>query len=188
MKKTISSDKLFYRNIVDALLPYGDKQLEIIKDKLIPGTTYTAAEIAKRVGVDVYDSYRTERIETEMGSITIAESSIFQQIKICERQAGLTAKKAHTWIVPESRPVAMSATMSFCHKRQMKAFASMMRMRTRHDYEIIVFSLADGCLRSITNSYKCNPADSRFRLKAIGYKVPQELGYLSFKISCEHLK
>lgn len=187
MKRTISSEKLFYRELVAGLLPYADKQLEVIKDKLNPGATYTAADIVKIVGVCEDDTYRTERIETERGSIAIAEWNIFHQIKMCEKHAGLIGKKAHTWIIPESRSVAVSASMTFGPKRQMKALASMMKRRTRNDYEVIVLSLADGCLRPIGYHKNC-PVDSHFRLKAVGYEVPQEFSRLSFKISCEQFK
>lgn len=188
MKKTLSSEKLFSRNVVDALLPYADKQLELIKDKLTPGTTYTSPEIVKIVGLSKSDTHRDEYIETELGTIAIASRNIFQQIKMCEKHAGLSGMKAHTWTVPDSREVAAATTMSFGSKRQMKELASIMKQRTRYDYEIIVFSLADGCLRPIINHCKYSPDDSRLKLQSIGYETPKGFGNLSFKFSSQQLK
>lgn len=188
MKKTTSSEQQIYHEMVATLLPYANKQLELIKDKLTPGTTYTAAEIVKKVGLKKYDTTRTECIKTALGSIGIASYNIFQQVKLCEKYAGLTGKKAHTWTVSDSREVAATATMSFGSKRQMKDFASLLKLRTRYDYEIIVFSLTDGCLRSIVNNYKYSSDNSRLKHQSIGYETPQEFGNLSFKLSSQQLK
>lgn len=188
MKKTITPEKQLYREIVETLLPYADEQLEVIKNKLTPGTTYTAAEIVKKVGLNKHDTPRPQRIETALGRIGIASDNIFQQIKLCEKYAGLTGKKTHTWTVPESREIAAVTTMSFGSKRQMNEFASLMKQRTKDEHEIVVLSLADGCLRNIVADNKKCHDDSRLKLKATGYEPLEEFRHLSFEITFQQLK
>lgn len=187
-QNTHKIEKQLYHEMVETLLPYADEQLKVIKDKLTPGTSYTATEIVKKVGLKKIDTPTGDFMENELGTFSIASWNIFQQIKMCEKHAGLIGNKAHTWIVQDYRKVAAVVTMAFGPKRQMKDLAGIMKKRTRYDYEIIVLSLVDGCIRPIITDGIKRPDEPRLRLRATGYEQPEEFRHLSFKLTFQQLK
>lgn len=188
MNKKNSEEQLLYRRMLEELVPYADKQLKEINRKLTPGTTYTAKEIVKAVGLNKHEIPTGQFVEVDQGKYAVGSWNVFNQIAQCEKYAGITARNSKRWTVPDGREIAANTTATFGSMKQMKILASIIKKRARHGHEKAVLSLADGGLRIIVSDGISHSDDVPFRLRGYSYEAPEEFAHLSFMIQWQQIK
>lgn len=186
--RQVNKEKQFFKEMLNDLLPMADDDMARYNMGLEPGT-YTAMTIIKKVGVGYETSASYRIVQNELGTFKLPVGNVFKQIKYCEKYGGITGDRVHKWTIKDTRVVVGCSIVTFSSKKEMKALSRIMRTREKAYEQIAIFSLRDGCIRSIRNG--CSSSKTMifpFKLSGERYEVLHDYRHLSFKIDAEKLE